>query len=60
MQKIILSRTDSVGDVMLTLPMVGILKEMFPYCTIIFLDNDYIPEVVALSDHIDEFIIKTD
>ncbi len=60
MQKIILSRTDSVGDVMLTIPMVGILKETFPYCTIIFLDNDYIPEVVALSDHIDEFIIKTD
>ena len=56
MQKIILSRTDSIGDVILTLPMAGILKEMFPQCKIIFLGNDYTCEVVALSDHIDEFI----
>ncbi len=60
MQKIILSRTDSVRDVTLTLPMAGILREMFPHCTIIFLDNDYTLEVVALSDCIDEFITKTD
>ena len=56
MQKIILSRTDSIGDVILTLPMAGILKEMFPQCKIIFLGNNYTREVAALSDHIDEFI----
>ena len=56
MQKIILSRTDSIGDVILTFPMAGILKEMFPQCKIIFLGSDYTRDVVALSDHIDEFL----
>ena len=56
MQKIILSRTDSIGDVILTLPMAGILKEMFPQCKIIFLGSNYTHDVVALSDHVDEFI----
>lgn len=56
MRKIILSRTDSIGDVVLTLPVAGILKEMFPDCHIIFLGKDYTRDVVALSDHVDEFI----
>ena len=56
--KIILSRTDSIGDVILTLPMAGILKEMFPQCKIIFLGSNYTREVVALSDHVDEFISR--
>ena len=56
MQKIILSRTDSIGDVILTLPMAGILKEMFPQCKIIFLGSNYTRKVVALSDHVDEFL----
>lgn len=56
MRKIILSRTDSIGDVVLTLPMAGILKEMFPDCYIIFLGKDYTRDVVALSGHVDEFI----
>ncbi len=60
MQKIILSQTDSVGDAMLTLSMAGILKEIFPHWTIIFLGSNYTREVVALSDRVDEFIIKTD
>lgn len=56
MQKIIISRTDSIGDVMLTLPMAGVLKEMFPFCHIIFLGRDYTREIVSLSVHVDEFI----
>ncbi len=56
MQKIILSRTDSIGDVILTLPMAGILKEMLTDCYIIFLGRDYTRDVVSLSIHIDEFI----
>jgi len=55
-QKIILSRTDSIGDVILTLPMAGILKEIFPDCHIIFLGRDYTRDIVSLSVHVDEFI----
>ncbi len=53
---IILSRTDSIGDVVLTLPMAGYIKKHFPKCKIIFLGRNYTRDVVALSEHVDEFI----
>ena len=53
---IILSRTDSIGDVVLTLPMAGHIKEHFPNCKLIFLGRNYTRDVVALSEHVDEFI----
>jgi heptosyltransferase III len=53
---VILSRTDSIGDVVLTLPMAGYIKKYFPSCRVIFLGRNYTRDVVALSEHIDEFI----
>jgi heptosyltransferase-3 len=53
---VILSRTDSIGDVVLTLPMAGYIKKHFPKCKIIFLGRNYTKDVVALSEHVDEFI----
>lgn len=53
---IMLSRTDSIGDVVLTLPMAGYLKKQFPKCRIVFLGRNYTRDVVALSEHVDEFI----
>ncbi len=53
---IILSRTDSIGDVVLTLPMAGYIKKHFPKSKIIFLGRNYTKDVVALSEHVDEFI----
>lgn len=53
---IILSRTDSIGDVVLTLPMAGYIKKYFPKSKIIFLGRNYTKDVVALSEHVDEFI----
>lgn len=55
-KRIIISRTDSIGDVVLTLPMAGILKERFPDCKIFFLGRTYTSPVVKISKHIDEFI----
>lgn len=52
---IILSRTDSIGDVVLTLPMAGILKEKYPDCKIIFLGRAYTRSIVQLSEHVDCF-----
>lgn len=55
-KKIIISRTDSIGDVMLTLPMAGVLKEKFPDATILFLGKTYTKPIVALSKYVDECI----
>ena len=57
---IIISRTDSIGDVVLTLPMAGIIKHQLPHCKIIFLGKNYTKDVVALSQHIDEFVSYDD
>ncbi|MGE0566844.1 MAG: glycosyltransferase family 9 protein [Bacteroidia bacterium] len=53
---ILLSRTDSIGDVVLTLPMAGVLKGNFPECKIFFLGRTYTKSVVELSVFVDEFI----
>jgi len=53
---ILLSRTDSIGDVVLTLPMAGVIKEKYPNCKISFLGKTYTKDVVTLSKHVDEFI----
>jgi ADP-heptose:LPS heptosyltransferase len=53
---IVISRTDSIGDVVLTLPMVGIIKQFLPQSKIIFLGRNYTKDVIALSEHIDEFV----
>ncbi len=53
---LIISRTDSIGDVVLTLPMAGYIKKHFPKCRIIFVGKNYTRDVVALSEHVDDFI----
>lgn len=53
---IILSRTDSIGDVVLTLPMAGVLKKNYPRCKIIFLGRTYTKDVIELSEHVDQFL----
>lgn len=53
-KRIVISRTDSIGDVILTLPLAGIIKERFPLATIIFLGNTYTKPIIACSEHVDE------
>ena len=36
--------------------MAGYIKKHFPKCKIIFLGRNYTKDVVALSEHVDEFI----
>lgn len=57
--RIIISRTDSIGDVVLTLPMAGLLKRLFPQVKVIFLGRSYTKDVILLSEHIDEFVDYT-
>jgi ADP-heptose:LPS heptosyltransferase len=53
---IIISRTDSIGDVVLTLTMAGVIKKFYPNSKIIFLGKTYTKPVVELSKYVDEFI----
>jgi ADP-heptose:LPS heptosyltransferase len=56
MKRIIISRTDSIGDVILTLPMCGVLKEHYPDAEICFLGKSYTADIVRNCMHINEFI----
>lgn len=56
MQRIVISRTDSIGDVMLTLPMCVWLKKKFPEATLIYLGKGYTKPVVDCFYVIDEFV----
>jgi len=53
---ILLSRTDSIGDVMLTLPVAGLLKKRFPGVRIVFLGRSYTAPVLHRCSHVDEVI----
>ncbi|MBF9251872.1 glycosyltransferase family 9 protein [Pontibacter sp. 172403-2] len=56
MKTILISRTDAIGDVVLTLPMCGWLKKKLPGCKIIFLGSSYTQPVVAACEHVDAFL----
>jgi heptosyltransferase III len=53
---ILVVRTDSIGDVMLTLPLCGELKKNFPNCRITFLGKSYTQDVIAACVHVDQFV----
>ena len=55
-QKIIISRTDSIGDVVLTLPLAGMLKSTQPGCEISFLGRSYTKDVIHACEHINTFL----
>ena len=50
---ILISRTDSIGDVVLTLPLCVWIKSHFPFCKIIFLGNTYTKPVISCLKEID-------
>ena len=54
--KVIISRTDAIGDVVLTLPVAGVLRKLYPDCRICFLGRSYTREVVQACIHVDEFL----
>ncbi len=53
---IVISRTDNIGDIILTLPSAGILKTLFPDCKISFLGKGYTRPVIEASHFINTFI----
>lgn len=55
-ENIIISRADSIGDVVLTLPVAKLLKDHFPSAHIIFLGKEYTRPVIEACSNIDEFL----
>ena len=53
---ILISRTDSIGDVVLTLPMAGVLKQLYPDSKVIFLGKTYTEPIVKCCSYIDKFL----
>ena len=52
----IISRADSIGDVVLTLPVAGVLRSLFPSSRIIFLGRSYTQDVINASGYVDAFL----
>lgn len=57
---LIISRTDGIGDVILTLPMCGVLKQNFPDLKITFLGSSYTKAIVECCSHVDAFVSYDD
>jgi ADP-heptose:LPS heptosyltransferase len=55
---VVLSRTDSIGDVMLTLPMAGLLRHQFPSVRTTFLGRGYTAPVLRCCRHVDQVLTK--
>src|SRR6202035_4247326 len=52
----IISRSDAIGDVVLTLPMAGVLRSLFPSSRILFLGRSYTKDIIKACEHIDGFL----
>ncbi|MEJ7610684.1 MAG: glycosyltransferase family 9 protein [Ferruginibacter sp.] len=59
-KNIILSRTDGIGDMVLMLPMAGVLKAYFPGIKIAVLGKSYTKALVDACVWVDEFIDARD
>jgi ADP-heptose:LPS heptosyltransferase len=52
----LISRTDAIGDVVLTLPVAGQLKERFPGCRVVLIGRTYTAPVAAACPWVDDFL----
>ena len=62
-KRVVISRTDSIGDVMLTLPLCAWIKENYPTAQILFLGKGYTRSVVesyVLVDHFEDWADYTE
>ncbi|HKG68963.1 MAG TPA: glycosyltransferase family 9 protein [Segetibacter sp.] len=59
-KNIIISRTDSIGDVVLTLPVATVLKESLPGIKIGFMGKSYTRPVIEACKSVDTFINVND
>ena len=51
-----IARTDSIGDVIVTLPLCGFIKKHSPNTRIVFIGRSYTQAIVEACPHVDEFL----
>jgi heptosyltransferase III len=56
-KNLLIVRTDRIGDVVLSLPLAGIVKKHYPGCRVTFLLREYTRPLAANHPYIDEIII---
>ena len=56
-ENLLIVRTDRIGDVILSLPLAGIIKKHYPDCKVTFLVRDYTKELVENHPYIDQVLI---
>lgn len=56
-KNLLIVRTDRIGDVVLTLPLAGIIKKHYPDCRITFLVREYTRSLVENHPYIDNVLI---
>ncbi|HNS11417.1 MAG TPA: glycosyltransferase family 9 protein [Bacteroidia bacterium] len=55
-KRVLISRSDAIGDVMLALPLAGLIKEMLgKEVKVAFLGRTYTYDVINACEHVDEF-----
>lgn len=56
-QNLLIVRTDRIGDVILTIPLAGVIKKYYPGCRVTFLVREYTAPLTRNAEFIDETII---
>ena len=54
--EVVISRTDNIGDVILSLPMAGVIKEYLPHAKVYFLGKKYTQSIIERSEYVDLFL----
>lgn len=53
---ILVAREDAMGDVILALPVCGLIKKYYPSCKVTFLGRTYTKSIALTSIYVDEFL----
>lgn len=56
-KNLLIVRTDRIGDVVLSLPLAGIVKKHFPGCRVTFLVKEYTRPIVEKHESVDEVLV---
>lgn len=55
--RLLVSRTDRLGDVVLSLPLLGLLRARWPQAEIVFLTREYARPIAEASAHVDRVVV---
>ncbi len=56
-KKLLIVRTDRIGDVVLSLPLAELVKKHYPGCKVTFLIREYTKDIVSNHPFIDEILV---